>query len=97
MNAAVLQLPLESELDRAWRRFNAELARFERQYGKNAPGGDEPLEAAFEALRRAIRAEELHSVSRQCACDGAALDYSDDADREMFGDDADYRIEWGNK
>lgn len=35
------------------------------------------------------------SVSCQCDCDGEALD--DFADREMFGDDADFGIEWGDK
>jgi hypothetical protein len=53
--SAVLKLPLETALDRAWRNLNAELARFERTYGKQAVGGDAPLEAAFEALLCCIR------------------------------------------
>ena len=53
--SAVLKLPLDTELDRAWLLLNAELARFERQHGKQAVGTDEPLEAAFVALLEALR------------------------------------------
>lgn len=52
---AVLGLPLETPLDRAWRVLNAELCRWERECGKNSAGGDERLEAAFEALRDLLR------------------------------------------
>jgi hypothetical protein len=65
--SAVLQFPLQTDVERAWRVLNVNLSRYERQFGRNAPGSDERLEAAFEALRAALPNEPEIEAEFHCA------------------------------